>query len=534
MEPVNLALLVSIFTGLLILSWLWMQYRFKLKMRLLIDAPGTRHSRNDLFQTLFEAAPECIKLQAEDGLIEQINSAGLAILETSMSSKIIGQSIYGVMAAEYHTEYRHLTNRVFKGGTGFMEFELVTFKGKRRWLETHAVPLRDEHGKIYALLAITRDIDKHKRMTQQLVEQRNRLNTIIESEPECVKLQDQSGIIIEMNPAGLALLSATNPDGVIGHSVYEFIREEYQQRYKELTSNVFNGVRDNMEFEVNTVTGGRRWLETHAAPLLDSNGRVSALLAITRDIDGRKKNELKLRNQQQELAHMCRLNTLGELASGLAHELKQPLCAISSYAESAVMLNDAQGCHENKKVNDILHKIVEETARASGIINGLRDFVRKSSPVPQAIKINGLLDEILELMEPERRRWGIKIDVTIPAGLSAAWVDRVQTQQIMMNLINNAIQAINESPQSKKLLEISVLEKHDQLHIEVRDFAEGISELLRPHLFTSFFTTKPEGIGIGLSLSRGIAEAQGGQLNYQSVQPGSVFCLIIPCNIPRR
>ena len=529
MEPGFIGLIISACTGMLLLGW--MQHRHNQQVYQLINGLQTHKPCDEQFQALFDAAPECIKLQSQDGTIERINSAGLEILETGIHSSIVGHSIYGVMAAEYHADYRRLTQQVFAGGIGFMEFELVTFKGRRCWLETNAVPLYDEHRKVYALLAITRNIDKQKRLTQQLEEQRNRLNTIIDSEPECVKLHDRAGIILEMNPAGLSLLNADSAASVIGHSVYEFVCDEYLDRYRALSENVFNGARDSMEFEVNTVTGGRRWLETHAAPLLDAEGRVSALLAITRDIDERKSNELKLRSQQQELAHMCRLSTLGELASGLAHELNQPLCAISSYAESAVLLNGAHSCNEIDKVNAILTKIVNESTRASGIIKGLRDFVRKSTPQPQAVDVSNLLKEIINLMESERRRLGIHFSVTVPAVISTAWVDRVQTQQILLNLINNAFQAIEETPEVNRKLSVTVNESYDQLHISVRDYAQGISEQVRPHLFTPFFTTKPQGIGIGLSLSRGIAEAQGGQLIYQAADPGSCFCLSLPCQL---
>jgi two-component system sensor kinase FixL len=486
------------------------------------------HPANDLFQALFDAAPECIKLQARDGRIERINSAGLAILETSRQQSIVGRSIYDVMAAEYHARYRELTQNVFSGGTGFMEFELLTFGGQRRWLETHAVPLRDERGQVFSLLAITRDIDKRKRMTRQLEEQRNRLNTIIESEPECVKLHDRYGLILEMNPAGLALLGTSDPSKVVGHSVFEFISEEYRLRYRELTDKVFAGERDRMEFEVDTVTGKRRWLETHAAPLKDAQGRVTSLLAITRDIDERKRNEEKLRLQECELAHMCRLNMLGELAAGLAHELNQPLCAISSYAETAQLLNARKGSQQVQDIDPILHKIVDETQRASGIIQGMRDFVRKRSPRPQVVDVGDLVRESVQLVEPERRRRRVEFELSIDSGLPRVRADKVQIKQVFLNLVSNALQAIEEAPRCPHQIRIKVCAAHDQVVVAVRDYAGGVPVEMRAHLFTPFFTTKPDGIGIGLSLSRGIAEAQGGQLNYQAMETGSLFQLSLP------
>lgn len=514
------------------LTWVWAQRRHQRVCQALTQdhsAEGqlTRDMQTGLFQTLFDAAPECIKVQDSHGRIQRINTAGLGLLETAHPARIIGKTVYSVMAPEYHAAYRELTRKVFSGGSGVMEFELITFLGRRRWLETHAVPLRDGE-QIVSLLAITRDIDERKRMHQQLEEQREQLQTIIESEPECVKLQDPQGVIKEMNPAGIALLQAEHPEQVIGRSVYDFLIEDYLEPYKELTRQVFAGERRSMEFEVNTLGGNRRWLETHAAPLTDAQGNIVALLAITRDIHQRKLNEERLRRQHNELAHVCRLSTLGDLASGLAHELNQPLCAISSYAETATLLHDRDAATPDVRVSAILHKIVHQTGRASDIIQRLRELVRKRTPQPEAHDPGALLAEVLEIVESERRRCRVDIALSIAPEISPLWVDRVQTEQILLNLINNAIQAIDQNPGQRRTLEISVAGKDGQITISLRDYAGGVPEENRALLFTPFFTTKAEGIGMGLALSRSIAESLGGGLSYEPAENGSLFELTLP------
>lgn len=492
------------------------------------DAICHLHTQAELFQVMFDSAPECVKLQGLDGCVMRMNAAGLALLEAAESEKIVGKSVYSVIAPEYHQAYRELTDRVFAGKPASMEFELVTFRGRRRWLETHAVPLRDQHSQVAWLLAITRDIDDRKRMTRQLEEQRNRLQTIIESEPECVKLQARSGVITEMNPAGLTLLGAIHSDQVIGRSIYEFLDQRYHSHYRTLTEKVFAGLPDSMEFQVNAIDGTQRWLETHAAPLRDAGGRITALLAITRDIDERKRNEEKLRRQRNELAHVCRLGTLGELAPGLAHELNQPLCAISSYAESAALLNNRPNDKDRAKIDEILHKVVHEAERASGIIRRLRDFVRKRSPQPGCNRVEEMIGDTVDMVEKELKRRAIRLDLYLPEDLPQAWVDRVQTEQVLLNLLNNAMQAVQEKQTQQRALAITVTHTASQLLIDVRDYANGVPDSLRPRLFTPFFTTKPEGIGMGLALSRSIAEANGGHLSYLPANPGSVFRLTLP------
>lgn len=486
-------------------------------------------AQTQLFRTMIDSVPECVKLQKADGTIERINATGLALLETDNPARIVGQSVYSVIAPEYHQAYREMTAAVFAGDSGCMEFELITFGGRRRWLETHAVPLRDDAGNIQSALAIIRDIEERKQMSYQLEVQRNRLQTIIESEPECVKLQHRDGTILEINPAGLRLLNATHSGQVVGKKVYTFINNEYHNAYQALTEQVFAGTPGSMEFEITGINNVHRWVETHAAPLRDNSGKVTALLAITRDIDARKLSEERMHRQHAELAHVCRLSTIGELATGLAHELNQPLCAISSYAESAVLLNARPYGKDPAKVEQILQKIVCQTERASNILQHLRDFVRKKTPKSQPNQTRALIENMLEFIEPERRRQGIKIELNCDEQLPSIWVDRVQIEQVILNLITNAIQAISLSPTAPRELSVGVTANHQDVTITVRDYAGGVPAEIRPNLFTPFITTKAKGLGIGLALSHSIAEAHGGRLWYEPADPGSLFSLRLPC-----
>lgn len=519
----------------LLMSQIWMLGRYN---RIRQERNTLREQFHDrdtyrqaqLFKSMIDSVPECVKLQQRDGTIERINATGLSLLETDDPARIVGKSVYSVIAPEYHQAYREMTESVFAGNAGSMEFELITFGGRRRWLETHAVPLRDSGGHIQSALAIIRDIEERRQMSYQLEVQRNRLQTIIESEPECVKLQDRDGTILEINPAGLRLLNATDPSQVIGKTVYTFINNEYHTAYQQLTDEVFSAAMPrSMEFEITGINNVHRWVETHAAPLLDNAGDVTALLAITRDIDDRKQSEERIHQQHAELAHVCRLSTIGELATGLAHELNQPLCAISSYAESAVLLNARPYGNDPAKVEQILQKIVCQTERANNILQHLRDFVRKKTPKSQPNQARALIEDMIEFIEPERRRQGIKIDLECDEQLPDILVDRVQIEQVILNLITNAIQAITQSENAQKQLSIKLSATPHNVTISVRDYADGVPEEIRSNLFTPFITTKAQGLGIGLALSHSIAEAHGGQLWYEPKNPGSLFSLRLPC-----
>jgi two-component system sensor kinase FixL len=491
-----------------------------------IDQLEYHKEQTEQFRAIFESTPACVQLQNNNFIVERLNQAGLLLFETSLPSNIIGHSIYDFIVKQYHPAYKKMNEAVFNGEQSCLEYEILTFPGNRRWMRTVAVPLRNTQQKVTHLIAITHDITENRRLSQLHEAHRNQLQTIIESEPECVKLQDASGVIMEMNPAGLSLLDAKNNEDVIGKVIYDFIAAEYKDEYRDLTARVFGGGRGCMEFEVFSMDGQRRWLETHAAPLFDNAGEVTALLAITRDIDGRKKNEARLREQQTELAHVCRLSTMGEMASSLAHELNQPLCAVSSYAESARLLNQS----ENIELDKLLEKIVHQSLRATQIIQNVRDFVRKQAPAPKSISAESVINSVIEFIEPDRQRGMVQIKLKIAPNISPIKADRVQVEQVLLNLLNNAIQALRKLDTEERIISIEVLqEAREDILFKVSNAGPAIKQAIAAELFTPFFTTKDAGLGMGLSISRSIIEAHGGRIWYVSeADDGSCFCFTLP------
>lgn len=484
---------------------------------------------DDLFRILFEAAPECVKMQSREGVIEQMNAAGLSLLEASHPDRIVGRSVYEFIAPEHHSAYQELTASVFQGQQDTLEFELVNQRGHRRCLESHAVPLRRApDNTVTSLLAITRDTTERNWMMRRLEEQHNHLQTIIESEPECVKLHDRQGTILEINPAGQALLDAETPNQLVGREIYEFLLPAYHSDYRSLTQRVFTGERATMEFEVMGLSGRRHWLETHATPLYNNDNEISAVLAITRNIDERKQNEAKLRQQQAELVHVCRISTLSALSSGLAHELNQPLSAISSFAESASEL-----CNDDDEVQKLLGRIIEQSDRAESIINRLRDFLRKRTPHPAPTEPGTIVDNVLRFTNAELNHYGIALRREIAPNLPPLQADRVQIEQVLINLITNAIQALAQLTAEERRLRLAVkAQAGDAVLFQVADNGHGISPEERERLFAPFFTTREEGLGLGLSISRTIIENHGGQIGYERKAGETRFCFTLPVTGP--
>ena len=349
-----------------------------------------------------------------------------------------------------------------------------------------------------------------------------------------MKLETADGTLLDMNPAGLAILEVTNRDQVIGKSIYRVIDPEHHAAYRAHAEAVFRGEKRTLEFRMRTRKGNWRWLDTHAVPMRDANGQVVALLGITRDITDRKLAEEKLLQRQMELAHVCRLANLGEMASGLAHEVNQPLCAISTYAEAVARTLKAGGTVPDTACERLQH-ICSQADRAGMIIRGLRDLVAKKPIEPQAVSVNSLVREVLELLQSEFAAMVVTVRRELADALPLAIADSIHVQQVVLNLARNAAEAMSQNRGSKELIIRTRADCHGRIEVSVQDNGPGVSEADLGKVFSPFYTTKENGIGMGLSISRSIIEAHNGQISVtNNASGGACFSFTLPALVDDR
>ena len=358
--------------------------------------------------------------------------------------------------------------------------------------------------------------DQHQGILDRLQENEYRLRTIIESEPECVKLQAADGTVLEINPAGLRLLDAGRPEDIIGTKIYDVVAQEYKDIYQENMRRVFAGEAVVYEFKSITLKGRVCWMETHAVPLRDARGAVYALLGITRDITEHKWAEEQGRRHQTELARVARLSTMGEMATGLAHELNQPLSAIANFA---------RGCIRRLRSGDVapadliepLEEVCEQAERAGEIMRHVRDFVRKSEPRMTAVDINLVVRSVVKFTEHEARQNETVVTLQLAPEQPRVWADSIMVEQVICNLVRNAMEAMAETRTLRREVVIrTVPHGEDAVEVEVIDTGPGIDGAVIDQVFDQFFTTKPEGVGMGLSISRSIVESHGGSIRAES------------------
>ena len=274
-----------------------------------------------------------------------------------------------------------------------------------------------------------------------------------------------------------------------------------------------------------------RWHLNRAVPVRDAEGRIVRLVGTSTDVHDWRQAQEALRNTQTELAHMTRVMTMGELTASIAHEVNQPLGAIvTSAAAGARWL--ATKPPQMEKARRTLERIANDGKRAAEVIRRIRALMKRQAPRKEWLDINEIVREVIELAQYQLRRSQILVETRLGHDLPLVRCDRVQLQQVLLNLIINAIEAmsgIQERP--RELTMVSASNGPDAVTVEVRDSGTGLDPEHAPHLFEPFYTTKAEGLGIGLSISRSILEAHGGCLSAAAIKPhGTVFSFSLPVN----
>jgi len=284
-----------------------------------------------------------------------------------------------------------------------------------------------------------------------------------------------------------------------------------------------------IQFRIRTKGGEIRWIDHTCLPVNDAQGKFLGVRASNRDITARKKAEFDAQQQRNELAHVTRVTAMGELTSSLAHELNQPLAAIRNYANAAQRFL-SQSEPNLIKAREALEGIVRDDKRAAEVINGVRGLLKKGEPRYRPVHMNNVIEEILAFTRSDSLLEGLSIETELVPGLPIVLGDRVQLQQVLLNLMLNALDAMNKAkPDLRKIVIKAENEKDGGVRVSVRDFGAGIDETHREKLFEPFHTTKPGGMGMGLAISARIILAHGGSIQGENnPDGGATFYFTVP------
>jgi two-component system, LuxR family, sensor histidine kinase DctS len=264
----------------------------------------------------------------------------------------------------------------------------------------------------------------------------------------------------------------------------------------------------------------------YEAPLVNSVGKQTGWMSAAVDLSEQRRIEDVSRQQQERLQATARLATVGEMASLLSHELNQPLAAIASYASGSLNLLDAPSQTDAEMLKQALTRIAEQADRAGRTIKSVHDFVRRREQTREAVAASALIDAVLPLVKLQARKSSTRIDVRMPSPVPHVMADRTMVEQVLLNLARNGIQAMESelTPPDRRVLQLAVRAINAQwIEFRVADAGPGIAPDVARRLFTPFFTTRSEGMGLGLSLCRTVIEQHGGALDYATSASGTRF-----------
>ncbi|AKG24680.1 histidine kinase [Calothrix sp. 336/3] len=482
-------------------------------------------------RAMFDAEPECIQLIARDGRLLEINASGLAMLEVKSPEVVIGNPVYAAIAPEYREDFSLLHEKVCQGKRGTLEFEILGFRGGKRWVETHAVPLVNEADGSFLHLAVTRDISKRKQAEQKIQEQA----ALLDVATDAIMVQDIHKQILYWNK-GAENLYGWRGEEVLGKNAFQLLYQEISPQLEDALFTVVQQGAWQGELHQVTDTGKNIIVESRWTLVRDEGGKTKSILIVNTEITQKKQLEAQLLRSQ-------RLESIGTLAGGIAHDLNNVLAPILL----AVQLLEMKS--QDAQQQRILRTLENNVKRGANLIRQVLSFARGIESKQTVIDIRQLIGEIEQIIHqtfPKCITW----ETDIPTNLWNVRGDTTQLHQVLMNLVVNARDAMAEGGRIDITAHNFVIDRHyAQMHLDakegayvvitVADTGMGIPPNIQERIFEPFFTTKEvgKGTGLGLSTALGIIKNHQGFVNvYSEVARGTKFQVYLPafhqCPVP--
>ena len=452
---------------------------------------------------------------------------GMEKLYGYTAAEAVGASSHDLLRTEFPGPLAEIEGELSARGEWAGEVVHYRRDGQRRTIATQW-SLWDA-GDESAVTVINNDITELRLAEQGLFARQAHLNSILETVPDAMIVIDERGIMQSFSKAAERQFGYSAGE-VIGKNIkmlmpspYRESHDGYLERYKRTGERRIIGIgrvvvgerRDGSTFPMELSVGEMR------------SGNARYFTGFIRDLSERQRSEARLQELQAELVHISRLTAMGEMASALAHELNQPLSAIASYMKGSRRLLEGRSDEGAVQIRDALEKAAEQSLRAGQIIRRLRDFVARGETERRVESAKKLIEEASALALVGAKEHGVRVTFQIDAEHDLVLVDKVQIQQILLNLIRNSIEAMDQV--ARRELVIASRPLGGFVEISVADTGPGIAPEIAAQLFQPFVTTKPLGMGVGLSISRSIIESHGGQIKCEPNKGGgTVFRFTAP------
>ncbi|HTQ49839.1 MAG TPA: PAS domain-containing protein, partial [Candidatus Acidoferrales bacterium] len=399
------------------------------------------------------------------------------------------------------------------------EYRVVRPNGAVRWVVSRGRVESNSVGKPVRMRGVSLDITLRKEAEDALRESESRFRALADTAPVLIWMSGPDKLCTFFNKGWLDFTGRT-PEQELGNGWAEGVHPKDFDHCLKIYANAFDARQEfTMEYRLQRRDGEYRWILDTGVPRSAPDGTFLGYIGSCIDISERKQTELEMVQQRNELAHLSRVTMLGELSGSLAHELNQPLTAILSNAQAAQRFL-TQNSADLDNVQEILKDIVSEDKRAGEIIRRLRLLLKKGEVHQQPIDLNEVVQEVLKLVHSDLVNHGVAAHTELAPRLPMVNADRVQIQQVLLNLVMNACDAMAGLPAGeRKLLVHTGSDDGEGVRISIADQGTGIVPADLERVFEPFFTTKAQGMGLGLSVCRSIITAHGGKL-WAANNPG--------------
>jgi PAS domain S-box-containing protein len=442
--------------------------------------------------------------------------------------QLLGRKILDLVPPAVHERILlNFATVIARRRTVVCEFEALVPDSKVAWQQWILHPIAGADGHIREVQAIGRDISERKRAEEALRESEERYREIVESQTELVSRYTLDAKLTFINQA-FCRYFATEREQLIGRRLTELLPPQTRAKIFEGIARLRSEKQAFVwEHAFTSADGATRWLQWTNYPA-SAGERITEIQAVARDITDRKRAEEATRN----LAHASRLAAIGELTAMIAHEVSQPLNAIQTNIGAAMALLKLDKVPV-EELRAVLSDIYTDDVRAGEVIRRIRAFSRKRDMEMQPLRLNALVEDTLRLVSSDALRRRVHIQLQLDTNPSPVMGDPFYLQQVLLNLIVNGMEAMSELPSQERLLTIKTGRENEAVVLSVKDCGHGLAPEIIARIFDSFFSTKSEGMGLGLSIARSIVEAHGGAISVQNnPDRGATFRFTLPLKPP--
>jgi PAS domain S-box-containing protein len=482
------------------------------------------------FRFVADAAPVLIWMSGPDKLCTFCNTGWLDFTGRTMEQELGNGWSEGVHLDDFDKCLRTYASAFDAREPFTMQYRLRHRDGKYRWISDHGVPRYNAQGTFVGYVGACIDLTELLKREQKLRQFEERVTLAAQSGRFGVWEMDLVTKEIWMSDSARALFQF-EPEMPITHEILQarVHPEDCAFRDAAVKGAMETHCGYEIEYRVLLQDGSVRWIGGHARCIKDESGNVTRLLGVSADITARKQAEEEAQLRREEISRLSHVTLLGEMTASIAHELNQPLSGIIANASAGQRFID-RGDIDVNALREIFVDIAADGHRAHDVMRNVRSTIKKGDTLREPTDLNFVVTKVAQMLEPDMTAHSCELETSLAKDLPMIRADPVQIHQVLINLVNNACEAMCETPVARRKVEIATERNgHGSIGVSVRDYGPGIPEELRERLFDQFFTTKEEGLGMGLTIVRSIIEAHAGEIVAENVEGGGArFCFILP------